>query len=73
VPEIVAQRERIPDERAGGAGIGFVWSDGEAEPARVRAGFPTDDDIEHIPENYRPGRPRSIEVTSVPTGTQAVA
>jgi DNA segregation ATPase FtsK/SpoIIIE, S-DNA-T family len=57
--------ERIPEGPAG-AGQGYVWSDGEPEPSRVRAGYPTDDDIGHLAERYPPVRPRSITVAEVP-------
>ncbi len=38
-------------------GIGWVWCDGEPEPARVRAGFVTDDDIAAMVAAYTPGTP----------------
>src|SRR5690606_13701179 len=57
--------ERIPVGETG-AGQGYVWSDGEAEPARVRAGYVTDDDITYLAEHYRPRRPGAIEVVEVP-------
>jgi S-DNA-T family DNA segregation ATPase FtsK/SpoIIIE len=36
-------------------GIGWVWCDGENEPARVRAGWVTDDDIAAMVAAYTPG------------------
>jgi DNA segregation ATPase FtsK/SpoIIIE, S-DNA-T family len=40
-------------------GIGWVWCDGEAEPARVRAGWVSDEDIAAIVEAFTPGTPAS--------------
>jgi hypothetical protein len=31
-----------------------VWCDGESEPTRVRAGYPTDTDIADTVERYTP-------------------
>jgi len=42
-------------------GIGWVWCDGEAEPARVRAGWVSDDDIAAMVAAYTPGTPGSDE------------
>jgi S-DNA-T family DNA segregation ATPase FtsK/SpoIIIE len=36
-------------------GIGWVWCDGEPEPARVRAGWVTDTDIEAMGRDYGRG------------------
>jgi S-DNA-T family DNA segregation ATPase FtsK/SpoIIIE len=36
-------------------GIGWVWCDGEPEPARVRAGWVSDDDIAAAVGAYNPG------------------
>jgi S-DNA-T family DNA segregation ATPase FtsK/SpoIIIE len=38
-------------------GIGWVWCDGEQEPARVRAGWVSDDDITALVQAYTPGTP----------------
>jgi len=38
-------------------GIGWVWCDGEQEPARVRAGWVSDDDIAAMVSAYTPGTP----------------
>ena len=38
-------------------GIGWVWCDGEQEPARVRAGWVSDDDIAAMVQAYTPGTP----------------
>jgi S-DNA-T family DNA segregation ATPase FtsK/SpoIIIE len=38
-------------------GIGWVWCDGEQEPARVRAGWVSDDDITAMVQAYTPGTP----------------
>ncbi len=35
-------------------GTAWVWCDGEPEPTRVRASYPTDSDIAHQAERYRP-------------------
>lgn len=43
-------------------GVAWVWCDGETEPTRVRASFPTDDDIAHLAETYRPTDLDAIEV-----------
>jgi S-DNA-T family DNA segregation ATPase FtsK/SpoIIIE len=43
----------IPVGRAG-AGIGYVWRDGEAEPTRIRLAWVSDDDIAEAVERYRP-------------------
>jgi DNA segregation ATPase FtsK/SpoIIIE, S-DNA-T family len=37
------------------SGIGWVWCDGESEPARVRAAWVTDADIAHTAATYTPG------------------
>jgi DNA segregation ATPase FtsK/SpoIIIE, S-DNA-T family len=39
------------------SGIGWVWCDGENEPARVRAGWVTDTDIAAMVAAYTPGTP----------------
>ena len=38
-------------------GIGWVWCDGEQEPARVRAGWVADDGIAAMVQAYTPGTP----------------
>jgi S-DNA-T family DNA segregation ATPase FtsK/SpoIIIE len=38
-------------------GIGWVWCDGEPEPARVRAGWVSDEEIAAMVEAYTPGSP----------------
>ena len=38
-------------------GIGWVWCDGEPEPARVRAGWVSDDDIAAMVAAFTPGTP----------------
>jgi S-DNA-T family DNA segregation ATPase FtsK/SpoIIIE len=38
-------------------GVGFVWCDGEPEPARVRAGWVSDTDIATMVQCYTPGTP----------------
>jgi DNA segregation ATPase FtsK/SpoIIIE, S-DNA-T family len=43
----------IPVGRAG-AGVGYVWCDGEAEPTRVRLAWVSDDDIAEAVERYGP-------------------
>jgi S-DNA-T family DNA segregation ATPase FtsK/SpoIIIE len=43
-------------------GTAWVWCDGEPEPTRVRASYPTDDDIAHLAENYHPVTPGAIDV-----------
>ncbi len=42
-------------------GIGWVWCDGENEPARVRASYVTDDDIAAMVQAYTPGTPADVE------------
>jgi hypothetical protein len=37
-----------------GAGIGYVWRDGEAEPTRIRLAWVSDDDIREAVERYAP-------------------
>ncbi len=43
----------IPVGRAG-AGVGYVWCDGEAEPTRIRLAWVSDDDIAEAVERYGP-------------------
>jgi S-DNA-T family DNA segregation ATPase FtsK/SpoIIIE len=42
-------------------GIGWVWCDGEAEPAWVRAGWVSDDDIAAMVEAFTPGTPGLVD------------
>jgi DNA segregation ATPase FtsK/SpoIIIE, S-DNA-T family len=42
-------------------GIGWVWCDGENEPARVRAAWVTDPDIAAMVATYAPGTPPPVE------------
>jgi S-DNA-T family DNA segregation ATPase FtsK/SpoIIIE len=43
----------IPVGRAG-AGVGYVWRDGEAEPTRIRLAWVSDDDIREAVDRYAP-------------------
>jgi S-DNA-T family DNA segregation ATPase FtsK/SpoIIIE len=43
----------IPVGKAG-AGVGYVWCDGEAEPVRIRLAWVSDDDITEAVERYGP-------------------
>ncbi len=43
-------------------GIGWVWCDGENEPARVRAAWVTDADIVAMVAAYTPGTPTPAAV-----------
>jgi S-DNA-T family DNA segregation ATPase FtsK/SpoIIIE len=56
-------------------GIGWVWCDGENEPARVRAGWVTDDDIAVMVDAYAPGvggsRVEDLDGRAVIDGTNA--
>jgi DNA segregation ATPase FtsK/SpoIIIE, S-DNA-T family len=45
-------------------GVGYVWCDGEPEPARVRAGWVTDADIAAMVAAYAPGTPAGTTVES---------
>ncbi len=45
-------------------GVGYVWCDGEPEPARVRAGWVTDADIAAMVAAYAPGTPAVTTVES---------
>jgi S-DNA-T family DNA segregation ATPase FtsK/SpoIIIE len=58
-------------------GIGWVWCDGEPEPARVRAGWVSDDDITAMVAAYTPGTdtpaddgPLVIDLTDKPRDRQ---
>jgi S-DNA-T family DNA segregation ATPase FtsK/SpoIIIE len=35
-------------------GVAWIWCDGDPEPIRARFAYPTDDDIAHLAEHYRP-------------------
>jgi len=47
-------------------GIGWVWCDGEQEPARVRAGWVSDEDIAAMVDAYTPGTPTTIPTDDEP-------
>jgi S-DNA-T family DNA segregation ATPase FtsK/SpoIIIE len=51
--ELGADCTSIPVGRAG-AGVGYVWRDGEAEPTRIRLAWVSDDDIREAVARYGP-------------------
>jgi DNA segregation ATPase FtsK/SpoIIIE, S-DNA-T family len=51
--DLGADCTNIPVGRAG-AGVGYVWRDGEAEPTRIRLAWVSDEDIREAVERYGP-------------------
>jgi DNA segregation ATPase FtsK/SpoIIIE, S-DNA-T family len=60
--DLGADCSRIPMAMPGTA---WVWCDGDPEPTRVRAGYPTDNDIRTWVNTYRPRRPGAIDTDAI--------
>jgi S-DNA-T family DNA segregation ATPase FtsK/SpoIIIE len=63
--------DKIKDMPRTEQGVGYMKLDGVREPERVRASFPTDDDIRAMAREYRPGAPPRFRVDT--SGTELVA